>query len=748
MRPFRIFCWALAGIALLSLLILTPGTPVSAIPPLAFIFFPAALVLQYLSFRISSGIYHSFEGAVCLACALLFGPVPAAWVAGLSAAVNEAISRRRGREFLARSGGMFALMWLAGGYAYQAAGGRVPLRSLGSVQIGQILLLFLVVAAVNRLLMALDHWLQNLSARHYLTRVAPWTFLVELAMMPGGAAMAVAYVLVSPVALLLLLFPLLVVGYLARRLDLAQQTLERQVTALDALNRAGRFIGSSLDPEPLLALLREGIGQLIDTSTFWIVLYDEERGELAYEVFYDEGVPYPPMRRPYEPGGGIAAWLIENRKPLLAGSLEEMQSLGIPLVTAGSGKPPESILGVPMMAKGKVIGAICSQSYKRNAFTQEEQEVLMTLANQAAIAFENARLFQEVEQGREYLRTVLDSVDYAIIVTDLDGRVRLVNRMTQRVLNVSEEEAIGRPADELATHEAIRDAIRQMLEGNGPRARAVEVKLSDGRVMVAHRTSVVNRQGDRWGYVIAMADVTPLHQLSELKSRMIQMASHDLRNPLHLAGGFFQILLEDLPPLSEHQARLASRVLKNLETMERLIDNLLELERVEAAQTVRQEPVDLGDLAREVVQDLRLQAEMKAQRVWTETGRGPLLVRGDRRMLTQVIVNLLDNAIKYTPAGGEILVRVWAENGEVLLTVKDTGVGIPPEALPHVFEQFYRARQPGTEHVAGTGLGLSLVQSVVREHGGRVWVDSEGVVGKGSTFGIALPALSGPPVVE
>lgn len=113
-------------------------------------------------------------------------------------------------------------------------------------------------------------------------------------------------------------------------------------------------------------------------------------------------------------------------------------------------------------------------------------------------------------------------------------------------------------------------------------------------------------------------------------------------------------------------------------------------------------------------------------------------------MLLQAISNLLDNAVKYTPKGGEIFVQVWTEGDEVILTVKDTGIGIPPDALPHIFKQFYRARQPGTEDVAGTGLGLSLVQSVIQEHRGRVWAESEGVPGRGSLFGIALPVWRRP----
>jgi len=421
-RPFQIFGWLLAGGATVALLSVARQVPPPAVPPLLLIFLPATWALHSLSFRIHKGVYHSFEGPVCLACALLFGPAAAAWVGGLGAVLDEIIVRRRGGYFAAGSWGMFTLIWLAGGYAYQTIGGEVPLLRLEAVELGKVLFLALVVGVVNRLIMTWGHHLQGFSARDYLTHIAPRTFLIEMAMMPSGAAMAVAYSHAGPLVLALLVLPLLIVGFLAQRLGQAQETLERQVAALDALSRAGMFIGSSQELKPILDLIREGIGKLIDTSNFWVAIYDPEQQELVYEVLYDEGVRYPPVRRPYRSGEGVAAWIIEHRRPLLLHTLEEIQSLGIVLPTGGSGKPAESLLGVPMMVKGKVVGAICAQSYTPFAFTREDQELLTTLANQAAVALENARLFQEVERSREYLRAVLDSVDHAIVVTSLDGR--------------------------------------------------------------------------------------------------------------------------------------------------------------------------------------------------------------------------------------------------------------------------------------------------------------------------------------
>ncbi len=350
-----------------------------------------------------------------------------------------------------------------------------------------------------------------------------------------------------------------------------------------------------------------------------------------------------------------------------------------------------------------------------------------------------------MEASQQYLRAILDSVDYAVVVTDLNGRVRLANRSTENVFGIREPDIINYPLGEVICHQSLREIAGRIERGEITGRESIQVTLSDDRIMATQIAPISDSQGERVGYVLAMADVTPLHRLSQLKSQVIRIASHDLRNPLQLASGFFHILLEELPPLTDMQADLAQRITHHLKTMERLIDELLELERIEVSAERREELLDMGQLVQQAASEYRWQAEMKGVRLWTEVIRDVSPVRGNRRMLLQAIGNLLDNAIKYTPEGGDIALRLWEENGEVILTVRDTGVGIPPEALPHIFEHFYRARQPGTEHVSGTGLGLTLVQSIIREHRGRVWVESEGVPGKGSLFGIALPAAGEQP---
>lgn len=740
-RAFRVFCWSLGIVSLALLILLSWRFPLWTWFPLLF-FVPLAFVAALSAFQTEGGIYISFESVICLQCALLLGPLMAAWTAGISVMLGELLVTRRGFLFAIRSTGMYILMWLAAGAVYEAVGGIFPLTRLELPDLLRAMGLYLATAVVNRVVMAADQSLRGLSARRYLLQVAPGSFLLQVPFMLLGTAMVVAYTNVGPIAYAVLMLALLIGLAITRQLKRNSDLLRERVTALSMLNHVGERIGSSLELAPLLELIYQEASRLIDTSTFWIVLYDRERNELVYEILYDEGERYPPLRDGYRSRAGIAPYMIENRRPLLIRNPEEMRRLPVDLETAGSGQLPESLLGVPMMVEGKVVGAIAAQSYRRGAFTQEDLETLTTLANQAAVALENAALFQEIEQSRQDLRAVLDGVNHAMVVTDLEGRVRLANRAMEGLFGVSEAEAVGHPLAEVVTHEALAAMARRIAAGEIVGLETQQVALSDGRVMVAHLSPVGDREGARVGYTVAMADVTALHELSELKSLMIRLASHDLRNPLHLARGFFEFLVEESQPLTPDQAELARRVQNNLDTMRQLIDNLLNLERVAEAAHSRWELLDIRSLVQEVLREQYVRAELRRQRLGFKAEGAIPKVEGDRYMLRHALFNLMDNALKYTPEEGEITVRVWAEDGEVRVTVQDTGIGVPTADQPRVFDRFYRGRQPGVEQVAGTGLGLSLVLAIVQQHKGRVWVESEGSPGKGSTFGIALPAHS------
>jgi signal transduction histidine kinase len=230
-----------------------------------------------------------------------------------------------------------------------------------------------------------------------------------------------------------------------------------------------------------------------------------------------------------------------------------------------------------------------------------------------------------------------------------------------------------------------------------------------------------------------------VRELESIKTHMIRMASHDLRNPLNVAMNYFDMFTEtlDVSSFSERQKHYVERVRKAHQTMDTLIKDLLTLERVESEREALWQVVDFNALVSAEVEVQRAAAELKKHTLTLQLPASTLHVRGSATQLRQAISNLINNAIKYTPDGGLIQVRLTAKERRLLFEVQDNGYGISKERQERLFSIFYRAREPGTDHISGTGLGLSLVRTVIERHGGKVWVNSE--AGIGSIFSFWLP---------
>ncbi|MCI0710113.1 MAG: ATP-binding protein [Chloroflexi bacterium] len=234
-----------------------------------------------------------------------------------------------------------------------------------------------------------------------------------------------------------------------------------------------------------------------------------------------------------------------------------------------------------------------------------------------------------------------------------------------------------------------------------------------------------------------------IKELEEVKSEMIRMASHDLKNPLLQVRGYLDLLLKTMgEALSEQQREFASRITSGTDKMNNLLEDILNLERIESHSTTQLDTINLRFTLHQVVESLRPHAELKRQYLSANIGEEDAYIMGNELQLQQAFNNFINNAIKYTPEAGKVTVRGRVEDGEFHFEVEDNGYGIPKDRQDKLFERFYRARTPGTEDIPGTGLGLSLVKSVVQRHGGDVWFKSE--EGKGSTFGIWLPVKPEP----
>jgi two-component system NtrC family sensor kinase len=266
--------------------------------------------------------------------------------------------------------------------------------------------------------------------------------------------------------------------------------------------------------------------------------------------------------------------------------------------------------------------------------------------------------------------------------------------------------------------------------------RASDIPLADGRTYSAHVTPIANV-----GRAVILLDVTQQKKLEKIKADFVTTVSHDLRSPLTAVLGYVN-LLDRVGPLNEQQTEFIGQIRISVQQMNRLISDLLDLGKIEAGFDQQKETVDTDALIAQVLEDHAPQATAKQQTL-THDVRGPLpALFGNPFRLKQMLVNLIENSIKYTPEGGRVQLSAYAEGEFIVLVVSDTGIGIAPADLPYVFDKFYRSDAASLSQF-GTGLGLSIVKSIVDNHEGRIWVNSR--QGQGTTFTVMLPQQSAVP---
>jgi two-component system phosphate regulon sensor histidine kinase PhoR len=335
------------------------------------------------------------------------------------------------------------------------------------------------------------------------------------------------------------------------------------------------------------------------------------------------------------------------------------------------------------------------------------------------------------EEGR--LRTILDAMDEGVLVTDREGRIVLTNAA---LINLAGEELEGRTAVEAIRsaelHEAVREAAREKT------GRDVQVVIGAGSLRRS-LTARVAPLPTRRGVVAVLHDVTQLERIDAVRRDFVANASHELRTPLTAIVGFAETLLDGALS-DEHTAkRFVNSIAQNAKRLEELVEDLLELSRAESPESkLDLAPIDVVSVAARVLAGLEQRATDKRQQLILDGAGAKHTARADPRALDTVLVNLVDNAVKYTPEGGTIRLAVRRDGDRVSIEVSDNGPGIPRAHQSRIFERFYRVDKGRARTQGGTGLGLSIVRHLVTRMRGEISVASR--VGEGSTFRVSLAA--------
>jgi two-component system NtrC family sensor kinase len=510
------------------------------------------------------------------------------------------------------------------------------------------------------------------------------------------------------------------------------ETAEERASQLLALGEIGREMTSTLDLEVALENSMRNVQRLLDAEACVLFLLDERGDKLVLKASGASRMRIRDVAIRLEEG--IAGWVARNQRPLIVNDVQT-NPLYQSAIDAQTGLLTSSVLCVPLETRGEILGVIEAINHPAGSFTEADQQMLSSVASWAAIAVDNANLFQRVAEERSRLETTLVETADAVVLTDRAGKIILVNQAASQSFRINPELAMDRPASEIFYEHPLGEVLMNP-EISMP--TNLEVTTPFERVLYATISEVTDV-----GRVAVMQDITALKQIDRMKSQLLGTAAHDLKNPLNAIRLGADLLTD--APLDDNQRRALSMMQRATDSMTNLITGLLETIRVESTANIIFEPCQINDLIRRAIEDLRPLAEARNHEIVYKTPKESLLITGDPNRLNSVMSNLLSNAIKFTSTGGKIRVTVEWDDDEIKVSVRDNGPGIPEEEIPRIFEHLFRGRAAVIDPnnpVEGTGLGLALARTVIEQHGGRLWVESK--EGEGSTFHFALPREATP----
>jgi PAS domain S-box-containing protein len=376
--------------------------------------------------------------------------------------------------------------------------------------------------------------------------------------------------------------------------------------------------------------------------------------------------------------------LTQQQERLVLTNPARLRSLDLP-----AGQPqPGALAAVALRHENRYYGVLWAAYNQPRSFSDEDLRFFSTLAGQAALAAANAHLFRSAEVGRQRLAAILASTPDPVVVTDQQNRLLLANPAAKQALGAITGSAEGQPTERVIAQKELVDLLQVFETGK----QSTEVVLPDGKVYFATASSVLV-EGRPVGRVCVLRDITHLKELDALKSDFVATVSHDLRSPLTLMRGY-ATMLEMVGNLNEQQRSYIQKMIGGVENMSRLVNNLLDLGRIEAGVGLQVEQVALKDVIESSVDVLQIQSSQKNVRLGVEAEKGlPPAIEADRALLQQAVYNLVENAIKYTPEGGWIVLRVKARPEGIQFEVQDSGIGIAPADQPRLFEKFYRGSQ-------------------------------------------------------
>lgn len=561
----------------------------------------------------------------------------------------------------------------------------------------------------------------------------------------------------------------------ARTIQLAEELEQRVIERTSELDEERQRVqtlydiaievAASLDVNRVLSQALEKVAQAIDADSAVILGIDEVSEKLYVQHAYG-GIPVSKDRERTQlaPDQGLAGWVLKNRQGVV---IPDVQKDPRWHVSSKRDLAQRAAVAALLEVGDDARGVMMFFSKQVNAFNEQHLKLVTAAASQLANSLNNAELYSLIRDQAERLgailrqeqvestknTAILDSVADGVMYANEHGTIVLFNTAASRILNLAVEDVVNRSITEMTglyggSSGVWMDSMERWMSDpasyrHGDFVEEI-LELEDGRV-VSVRLSPVSMGDQFLGTVSVFRDITKIVEVDRLKNEFVATVSHELRTPMTSIKGYADLLLLGAAgDISEAQQRFLETIKSNADRLTVLVNDLLEVSRIDQNRVpLRFTPIEVPDLMQAVASHLkgRIEDEKRPMKVVVKANGSLPPIHGDYDRVMQIMRNLVDNAFNYTPDNGRIILAAKndTKNHSVILSVKDSGVGIPDEIKDRVFDRFFRGDEFDDRvlDTPGTGLGLAIVKSLVEMHNGEIWFESQ--VGKGTTFFVRIP---------
>ena len=537
---------------------------------------------------------------------------------------------------------------------------------------------------------------------------------------------------------------------------MANKEKEEEIAKMSALMEASIIINSTRNLDQLLKIIMQSAEKVMQAEVSSVFLIDSERNELFFEVATGPKEDVVKKIR-LKMGEGIVGWVAYTGESLLVPDVSQDPRFAR-RVDEQTQFITRSVICVPLKVRNQTIGVVqVLNKIGGGSFSKTEIKFLEALASQAAIAIENANLYEHLEERAEQLNkdlknanmnlsieklrieSIVQSMEDAVLAVNSEKKIVKVNRVAERIFSIDGGRAEGRPLEDVVKIRDLRDNFTTVLAVKS--ITKTEVKFQMGNkehIFAAVFAPIIDEKNEAAGSVAVFRDITEIKELDKMKSEFLNMVSHELRTPLTPIQAYSELMMVRNVD-NEKVKKYADIINRETQRLGALIGDLLDLSRIDAGKglSLALEPVDMNELMLTVYETFK-NASTRHKIILTLPEKSEIILV-DKNKIIQVMTNLLSNALKYSPDGGEITIKTWFDDKMFYGSVKDQGLGIAEEDLTRIFEKFFRVESEKVKKIGGTGIGLPIVKYILELHNGSIKVFSE--FNKGSEFVFNIPKV-------